>query len=101
MGRRNKKMIQEEMIREGEEVTSAINGFLLGLALFIIRVIVEWTRSNPALYMISLVAEAFVVVSAIVGALHELKYGGWIMVKYLLVFVGTYLMFRIIFFGWP
>ena len=100
MGRRNKKMIQEEMIREGEEILSAVDGFLLGLLLFVVRLIENWTQSNPMLHTASLVVEVLIIIGTIVGVLSKLKYGGWIVVKYLLSFVLTYAMFRILFFGW-
>ena len=100
MGRKNKKMIQEEMIREGEEVLSPATGFLLGLFLFFIRLAEGWTSPGSLMHTAVFGIEILTIIAVIIGAIHRLKYGGWIVVSYLLTFVGSYAMFRILFFGW-
>jgi len=100
MGRKNKQMIKEEMFREGEEVLSPATGFLLGFFLFLLRLIEGWVRGNPTLYTLVIAVEVLTIISVIVGALYRLKYGGWIILSYLLSFVASYAMFRILVLGW-
>jgi ABC-type proline/glycine betaine transport system permease subunit len=100
MGRRNKEKIRQEMFREGWEVLSLVDGFIFGVILFVVRLFEGWARSNPTLYMIYIGIEVFVVIAVIIGIINKFKYGGWVVVKYLLTFVGTYAALRILILGW-
>jgi hypothetical protein len=99
MGRRNKEKIRQEMFREGEEVLSPATGFLLGFFLFLMRLFEAWTSPGSLLYMAVVGVEILTIIAVVVGILYRLKYGGWIVVKYLLSFVGSYEMFRILVLG--
>jgi hypothetical protein len=93
-----KRLRQREVIREGEEVISGVEGFMAGMFFFIFKTI-GFDYDIP---IVSPIFKGLAVLTGIIAfglLLDKIQYETWIPVKYLATFVLSYSMLRILFTG--
>jgi hypothetical protein len=96
--RERKEARRREVIREGQEYWSPVEGFLAGLFFYVFRVL----AFDLDLGFVSLIAKGLMALTGLIVLillLNKFSYGSWIPVKFLASFVLSYALLRILFTG--